>query len=368
MGRVLTIFMLSFAVLIQTEISRGQEILTDSMELDTLSVKKPVKTLFTNDSMIHITLKVEDMKTMIRDNGEDPGWHNGILSYRDASGKMIELDVKLQPRGHYRKDPANCQFPPIRLNFKKNSVDSTLFEGQDKLKLVTHCNNRAEYFEQYVLKEYLAYRIYNILTERSLRVRLARITYTDQKGRFSDISRYGFFIEDTRDMAERNGFTHIKVNNIPQEYTDFFYQDLVAVFQYMIGNTDWSVPARHNIKLLMERPGLKPVPVPYDFDWTGLVNPVYAKPSKKLGIQSVEERLFRGYEKNIEDYYRIFDLFHQHKDEIYALIEECPLDDRHRKSTESYIQEFYAILSDERRMKREFIEKARTPNADYWGK
>ena len=335
---------------------------------DSLTEKAELNVLFKSTDILKFSLTVEDMRALKKDVGDDPSWHKGYLSYYTPDSLPVILQVKVQARGHFRKDPANCNFPPLRLNFKKKEVKNTLFDGQNKIKLVTHCRNRPDHFSQYVQKEYLAYRIYNVITERSFRVRLAEIEYIDGRDRVKTIKKYGFFIEDTRDMAERNGFTHVKVDNIPQEYLDFFYQDLLSVFQYMIGNTDWSVPARHNVKILQEKPELRPVAVPYDFDWSGLVNPLYAKPSKKLGIETVEQRIFRGFEKNVEDYHRIFQLFIDRQDEIYALLDECRLNERHYKMTRHYIDDFYKVIKNEKLIEREFIHKARTPNSDYWGK
>lgn len=346
----------------------GYESQFNDPEKDTVSIKKPLKSLFASQEILELFLYVDNMKELVNDLGDNPDWHKGTFSYINEEDSLVNFSVKIQPRGHFRKDPVNCKFPPLRVNFNKKEVAGTLLDGQDKLKLVTHCRNRPAEYEQYVLKEYLAYRIYNIMTERSFRVRLLNITYVDKSGKKNDMNHFGFFIEDTKDMSQRNGFTHIKVNNIPQEYTDLFYQDLVSVFQYMIGNTDWSIPARHNIKLLLEKPDHRPVPVPYDFDWTGLVNPIYAKPSEKLRINSVEQRLFRGFEKNLDYYTRIFELFIQRRDKIYALLDECPLDDKHRSMATRYIDDFYEIISDERKAYRAFVTEARKPNEDNWGK
>lgn len=349
-------------------ISGNVFLLNDLHRNDSLTEKAELNELFKTTETLKLSLTIEDMRALKRDVGDDPSWHKGFLTYYTPDSLPVILQVKVQARGHFRKDPANCNFPPLRINFKRKEVENTLFDGQNKIKLVTHCRNRPDHFNQYVQKEYLAYRIYNVMTERSFRVRLAEIEYIDDRDRVKTIKKYGFFIEDTRDMAERNGFTHVKVDNIPQEYLDFFYQDLLSVFQYMIGNTDWSVPARHNIKILQERPELKPIAVPYDFDWSGLVNPVYAKPSEKLGIETVEERIFRGFEKNVEDYQRIFQLFIDRQAEIYALLDECELDEQHYKLVRRYIDDFYTIISNEKLIEREFIKKARTPDSDYWGK
>lgn len=360
--RSILIYLIPGLILLQGYTTFSQDIV-----LDTISHKHPAKVLFASSEILDITIMINSMKELEADIGDDPGWHDAIFSYEDKDS-LVNLNVKLQARGYYRKDPCNCNFPPVRINFREKQVEGTLFDGQNKLKLVTHCRKRKDIYDQYVLKEYLAYRIYNVLTDRSFRVRLLNIRYVDGSGKSKPSTHYGFLIEDTRDMAERNGFTHIKVNNIPQEYCDYFYQDLLTVFQFMIGNTDWSIPARHNIKLLLEKPDHRPVPVPYDFDWSGLVNPEYAKPSQKLGIASVQERLFRGFVKNIEDYNRIFEIFILKKPEIYSLISESLLNEKHQQYVTAYLDDFYDIISDEKKVERAFIKEAREPNADYWGK
>ena len=63
----------------------------------------------------------------------------------------------------------------------------------------------------------------------------------------------------------------------------------MSVFQYMVGNTDWSMVRFHNVEVSRTPRGVY-VPVPYDFDWTGLVSTRYARPNEGLGIRSVRQR------------------------------------------------------------------------------
>src|SRR5256885_2062303 len=161
------------------------------------------------------------------------------------------------------------------------------------MKLATHCRGGRN-FEQYTLEEYLIYRIFNLLTERSFQVRLAHVTYVDTAHTRDTLTRYGFFIEDDNRMARRNHTHVITSQGIPQEGTDPDQVGLIAVFEYMIANTDWSVGGLHNIVLTEDTSGTV-YPVPYDFDWSGVISTPYARPDARLNITSVRQRLFRGY-------------------------------------------------------------------------
>ena len=336
---------------------------------DTINPVIPAKLLFTSDETLNIKIYFDDLKALRRDVSDDNINHHALLAVEEEDGNELIFDIKVKTRGNFRKSPANCNFPPLRLNFDRDQLDGTVFEGQNKLKLVTHCNTNNKEFEQYVLQEYLAYRLYNILTEKSFRVRLAKITYIDQADRQKSIVKYGFFIEDTDDMAGRNGCRKVNLQNIPLDYTDYFYQTLVAVYQYMIGNTDWSTIYTHNIRLIMEKPDLRPVPVPYDFDWCGMVNPVYAVPSYKLGIKTVEDRLFRGYERPIDDFKRVFEYIESRKDEIYGLYMDSPLSEVQKNRSISYLDEFFTIIADDELIRREFVEASRKfGDNPYYGK
>lgn len=326
--------------------------------VDTTQVKEEVKALFSSEEILEITMYFDDLKALVKDVGDYPCEHKGQIFIEKLDGRSI-FNIKASTRGIFRKESSNCNFPPLKLDFRKNEVKNTIFEGQNRLKLVTHCRNGNIEFDQYLIQEYLAYKIYNILTEKSFKVRLARITYIDNLNRCKEMTRYAFLIEDVDDMAKRNGYRHVELKNIPQDYTDYFYENLVSVFQYMIGNTDWSVPGVHNIKLILEKPDLRPIPVPYDFDFSGIVNSVYAAPSTKFNIKSVEERLYRGYERPVEDLQRVFDYIITKKEEILSLYQNSELSDKQKERALNYLEEFFEIISDENLIKREFVMKGR---------
>ncbi len=246
--------------------------------------------------------------------------------------------------------------PPLRLNFKKKQVKKTVFAGQDKLKLVTHCKNKADAYEQYTLQEYLIYKTYNLLTDISFRVRLVRITYAETERKRKPVTKYGFLIEDEDRLAERLGGRNLETGVIHQERTDKEQASLLAVFQYMMGNTDWSVPAHHNIKFVFHNPQTPPLSIPYDFDMAGLINTPYAKPDPRLGIRTVSERIFRGYCRTEEAFDAIFAQFNAQQEATYGLFRDFPyLKQKYQKRALKYLEEFYETINKPRLVKREFL-------------
>jgi len=317
-----------------------------------------VQKLFQSDELIEMTIDF-NMKEVLRDVGEDRTYHDASITYSNTDGQEITLPVRVRTRGHFRREPVNCNFPPIRLNFKKPETENTIFEGQDILKLVTHCRSRSKQFEQFVIKEYLVYKLYNLFTEESYKVRIARITYEDSNGKKKPITKFGFFLEPTEQMIARNNAEKIEIN-IHQESTNKGKMMILCVFQYMVGNTDWSVQHFHNIVLIRKDPLKPPVAVPYDFDWCGLVNAPYAVPAPQLGIENVRQRRFWGYCRPKEDYHAAFEVFMDKKPAIYELIENSPyINEKELKDVMSYLDQFYEIINDPRSIEYEFYQKCR---------
>ena len=319
--------------------------------------------LFQASNPIHIQLSM-DMRAVLRDVGDKPSKHRAVLSYTSDDGDTLKFPLKIRPRGHFRKDPMNCNFPPLLLDFAKTTLKGTVFEGQNKIKLVTHCNNRNDLYEQNVLEEYLAYKMYNLLTEESFKVRLVKITYIDNAGRRDPIEKVGFLIEDEKQMALRNHCEIMDSKFVHQERTERHKITVLSVFQYMIGNTDWSTRSEtgpHNIVLIRQKSGAIPVAVPYDFDWSGMVNSPYAIPSPILNIDNVRTRLFRGYCRSENEFQAAFDAFLQLKEDLYRTCREVPyLDPKQLSDIEKYIDDFFETLDDPRAVKNEFYDKCKT--------
>jgi hypothetical protein len=249
-----------------------------------------------------LTIDLEaDWNAVQRDRSEaSPVARPAKLSYAGPDGP-VALDLKIETRGHSRLRKDVCEFPPLRLDFAKGSRKGTLFAGIGELKLVTYCQRDPSY-QQNVLLEYLVYRSYQLLTDASYRVRLLNVRYHDPGAAKPRIERIGFVVEDTANLAERLGAERIKERAIDPAQLDPAAAARVEMFFYLVGMTDFSMtalsaeqqgPCCHNVRGL-RMPSGTIVPVPYDFDQTGVVDPEYAMPDPRLGIKHVTQRKFRG--------------------------------------------------------------------------
>lgn len=314
--------------------------------------------LFASHDVLQLTLEAEDLKQLVHDVGENRVAHLATLTYLDSQSAPVSIALEVETRGHFRRDRRNCNFPPLRLEFPDSGTAQTLFAHQRDLKLVVHCQDGRDDYEQYVLQEYLIYRIYNLLTDRSFRVRLAQVTYRDRKGEREPLTKYGFLIEDHQLMAARNGCEILEVQAHPLEFSPAETVRM-ALFQYMIGNTDWSITYLHNVRLLMCE-NHEPVAVPYDFDWSGVIAARYAKPDPKLGIRTVRQRLFRGFCRSDDLYREAAGDFLRRKDAIYQLYrEQADLEPKLLERTLEYFDEFYRTLNDPKRFQREILDECR---------
>lgn len=311
---------------------------------------------FKEDGIVELTLTTDIVK-MQKEKGQDI-FQPATVSLRFPDNSVIEEPVTVAPRGHFRRE--NCNIPPILVDF--STPASPLLSPLGKLKLVIGCGSNGN-DEQLVLREYLIYKIYNILEQKSFRVRLLKVNYKDTRNKIKPFSQYAFLIEDDKDLAERNGCTKNTKLQIPTESTDRELMTKVAVFEYMISNGDWSVPYQHNIRVLIDKtePNRLPYPVPYDFDHSGFVNADYATPNEVLGTEKVTERVYRGFPRQMDELQTSFALFRDKKEEIIALINNCAmLADRNKKELVSYLNEFYKTINDKKEVQKIFIDNART--------
>jgi hypothetical protein len=319
-----------------------------------VSTKVPSKSLFNADEVVSLTL-VADLSSLLKNrSSQTPVSYKAAFSYVDGTRNSLELPVKVMVRGNFRRDAKNCRFPPLLLDFPKTKTVNTPFARHAKLKLVTHCQT-----EEYVVREYLVYKLYNLLTDFSFRARLAKVTYQDSTGKRDTETKYGFLLEDENSVARRNKATpYPSANKLNMARADTVQMATVAVFEYLIGNTDWSVPFRHNIRLLSNPKRRAPMPVPYDFDHSGIVEAPYALPAEQLEIQSVRQRLYRGYGYPQPVFDRVFKKFRKHKTAIYALYQnQTALPPAYMKRTLKYLDEFYEVIDSPRLVKRLFMDQ-----------
>ncbi len=322
-----------------------------------ISYAQELNPLFQSDSILKITIKLSLDEVLndlvVRD------YHEAKLSYKRPDGSVFKHKAKVKIRGNNRAKVTTCRFPPLKVNFKKSKLENSVFEGQNKIKLVTHCNSNKN-ANQLILKEYLTYKLYQQITPYSLGVRLCEITYIDTSNDNEESIHYGFFIEDIDHLAARSNMIVYEDSIANQDVCVRAELDKMTVFQYMIGNLDWSVPNRHNMKLIAESSESLPVAVPYDFDFAGFVGAPYAKPPAEFGLQSVKQRFFMGFCRSEGEYELTLSSFKEKKNAILSVVEQSTLlTDKNKKQAFNYLQGFFVILDKPKQAESRIIKGCR---------
>ena len=292
------------------------------------------------DKVLQVTLET-NLTQLIEDRTSDD-YQPAVFTFTNASGEEEIHEIKIKSRGKFRRKV--CQFPPVKLNFsKKKLAVYGYLKDYDKLKLVTHCLNADNISKQLISKEYLAYNMYNLLTEHSYRSQIIAITYKDSEGHIRDIKRYGFILEDTDEMANRLGGEECEeCLNLSAANIDTPTENIMSVFQYMIGNEDWSAPMVRNVKMVkMENQDIS-IPVPYDFDFSGMVDAPYAIPNADYNLLDIKQRVFLGNKVSEDTLMNTLQLFVDKKEALYDLIMEFKLLNKiERKTAINYLETFY---------------------------
>jgi hypothetical protein len=320
--------------------------------------KKYQDELFVSDEVITLQLS-GDIRTLLNDRETDSKYYSIKLSYKEKDNTDIVIPIKVKTRGRFRKTSGNCSYPPLLLNFSnKGSSGSSLFGTQNKIKLVTPCRG-----ERFVVREYLVYKLYNLITPKSFKARLVKVEYADTVRNKNTELLYGILLEEEDQMAERNNTVAIERMLQPQRtlQADFLK---MAVFDFMIGNTDWSVQYLQNVKLIASDSLSTPATVPYDFDHAGIVAAPYAHPTPALLMSSTRERRYRGYcLSDMAKYAEVFALFNSLKDQFYSVYTQCPLlDESYIKSTTKFLDEFYKTINDPKAASSAFLYPCVNPD------
>ncbi len=308
--------------------------------------------LFGNNDLLEITLKT-DLRHLINTKME-PEYQDGEIT---INGKTYAIQLKA--RGNNRRE--TCSFPPITLDFSKTEFEDPTYDQLEKLKLVNSCK-MLESYQQYILREYLIYRTYQLFTDKSFKVKLLRIDYVDSREKIKTVTRYGFVIEDQFMLASRLDGIIVKKEGIRDLSTQKETIVMMSIFMYMIGNTDWNIPMLHNVKLLKLNALTEPTPyvVPYDFDYTGMVNAEYAIPSPILGIETLRQRLYWGKCYSETEVRTAVNLFIAKKQDVYTLYQTFPYFDKASLNESiAFLDSFYKIIEDEKRWKPVFMKECR---------
>lgn len=320
--------------------------------LNSINTQHKKKNLFDSDEILSIKIS-GNLRSLLNDRVDNPTYHTLNFSYNEKDSAAVSFPIQIKTRGRFRKLAENCNYPPLLLNFaKKNQPKESIFQKQDKMKLVMPCKS-----DEYVIREWLVYKIYNLFTENSFRVRLVKVELEDAQKKKTNTFFYGFLLEEEKQMAARNKWIAIEKKTFRPELTDRSAFIKMAVFQYFIGNTDWSVQFLQNIKLLgKDSLGKNAFPVPYDFDHAGLVSAPYAAPFEALMMNSVKERRYRGYcITDMKEFEPAIEQFNKLKPAIYKLYEDCSLiDAKYKKACFSYFDAFYKTINDPKLLKNEF--------------
>lgn len=316
--------------------------------------------LFQSHEPLQITLRT-DIEWLLEERN-DSVEVEGTATFVDLDGSTTTRPVDVRARGDFRRDRRNCNFPPLRLDFPRGQMEGTVFEGEDRLKLVTPCHDDRDDYQRFVHDEYLAYRVLNVLTPYSFRVRLVEITYEDIEGDYDARTKIGFLIESDERMAERNRATYMEVAQMPPRAADGPQSVLVDVFSYMIGNVDWSAAEFHNAVLIRTEDG-RHITVPYDFDFSGLVDARYAAVPPQLAsqIRSVRQRIYRGFCRPELQYESVATLFGSRRETVEELYRSFGryADPSEAEDALEYYEEFWEMIDDRREFEDEILDECR---------
>ncbi len=355
-GRLLGALSLVAALVLPTGSAAAQQ-LPPVEKLDKEQAESESAPLFASHDVLPMELWVD--LEFLKDERPDEDEVAGLLRFEGPEGRWIDAAAEVRTRGIFRRESRNCSFPPLRLDVPKGDMKGTVLQEQDKIKLVFPCRTGRDSYQILVLREYLAYRMLNLLTPVSFRVRLVDLTIRDTAGEEDPVRQTGFLIESEELLAWRNRAVVSEWERFFPEGMDTQQAATVSLFQFMIGNTDWSSVEMHNTRLLWDDQG-RYLTVPYDFDFAGIVDAPYASPDPQFPIRSVTERIYRGFCWEGVDYDAMNVRFTELRPDFERLVMELPgFNDGDRNDALNYLELFYRVLESEGRYRREVVEACR---------
>jgi len=313
--------------------------------------------LFQSQDPLRMTLRADF--EFLRQERDTLTETEGTATFVDLGGLETTKPVQLRVRGHFRLDPRNCNFPPLRLNFPRGDMDGTVFEGQDRLKLVTPCQTNRDDYQRYIYDEYLAYRAMNLISPYSYRVRFVEITYEDTSGEYETRTKHAFLLEADEQMAERNLAVFLEVPQMHPMMADGAQSVLMGMFNYMIANLDWSAVYFHNAVVIRLEDG-RHFTVPYDFDHAGVINARYATVPEQLQdqVRRVRQRLYREFcrpELTRENAAAMYAGKREQIEELYRTFPYWAEPDHAEDSLEFY-EGFWQVLEDDDEFEDEILD------------
>lgn len=298
------------------------------------------ETLMKN-GVLDITIET-DLSELIN-NRRRNDYQPATLTYANQENVLVRHQIEIGPRGKFRR--RICDFPPVKIKFSKKALTAAGLKKYNNLDLTTHCLEDRDAGHFNVFREYLAYKLYNELSPASFRVQLVRVTYVDAKGVVKKMKRYGFLTEDDEELAERLGGQLCECLNVDTDRMNNEAEVMASVFNYMIGNEDWSLSMVRNLKMVESADAAKVTPIPYDFDFSGLVNAPYAVPSAELGQRHIKDRDYLGPEADPAVLKQVLAHYIEKKPMLYKIINDfklLPLE--HRQDIKAYLDSFYKTI------------------------
>ena len=313
--------------------------------------------LFRNEAPLEVTFTT-NLRDMLRQRDSTRlEWFGTEMRYVDEDGTERTIPVELRLRGHFRRQASNCSFPPLFVRTAREVRDGTIMQGNPRVKIVTPCRPGNREYQDYIFTEYQVYKAYEIIEPVHHRTRLARITYVDSSGRSDPLSVYAFFLETADEVGDEHGMENVETMRVLWSFMNRPAVDRLALFQYWVGNTDWSVANLHNI-VLFQTQEWDYYPVAYDFDWTGAVNARYARPNDVIGLRSVRQRKHRGPCRTAEEWAPTIAYFKERRAALDAVWNNpLPEQDANRlQGTRRFLDDFWSVLDDPRLFRRHIIE------------
>jgi hypothetical protein len=305
--------------------------------------------LFDSEEAIPLSLTFDVVKLQ-KYRERNPTYLGAWIAFVLDNGDSAKMKVQVKARGHFRRLGETCVLPPLRIRFSKNDTLGPFYPST-KMKLVTICQE-----ECYNHREYMVYRLYQELSEYSLRARLCKVTYVDRNAKLDPRTACGFFIEEVDRLAARMNAVELDTSEYSLDAMARQQLTLVHMFQYMIGNPDHHPDRLQNTKLLQPHDGSPVIPVPYDFDWSGMVDASYTKLEGFSG-GLFDKRRFVPIDRSIEEFEATAEIFFQKRESMESLIREAAfLEEGDKKHMLDYMASFFDVIGKKGKMKKEFLK------------
>lgn len=341
----------------------GQNLVADSLSIDASIVnedltknkkskkKKSIFDFISKDEIFEMTLEA-NFDSLLTHKKRLEDYMPGKVSFNNEM-EQVDLKVEVKPRGKYRRKV--CEFPPLRLKFKKKGLKKMgLSRKHNSLKLVSHCLENKKEAKQNILKEYLIYKIYNLHSDYSLRAQLVKINYVQSGSGEKIFERLAILLEDDDELAKRTNAKIIEKKHCSIDSIDTYNGTVHAMFQCMIGNADWSTTHMRNVKVLRPEPNSLLCTFPYDFDFSGFVSASYAIPNPDYQLRTTKQRVFLGKMYSEDEMRNVANFFLGKKDTTIQMCKDFDmLSKRCKKDVVRYLNSFYKILEDEEKMAME---------------